>query len=114
MQIDWTTLVLEIINFLVLVWILKRFLYRPVMEAIAARQQRVEGKLAEARAIGTYEVSIERHEDCCGYLLPPHPATRSTAAELEAAEAALPVAELVDAALAGAERENLTAPASEP
>ncbi|HNR99175.1 MAG TPA: tRNA uracil 4-sulfurtransferase ThiI [Planctomycetota bacterium] len=70
--------------------------------------------IAEARAIGTYEVSIERHEDCCGYLLPPHPATRSTAAELEAAEAALPVAELVDAALAGAERENLTAPASEP
>ena len=37
MQIDWTTLVLEIINFLVLVWILKRFLYKPVMEAIAAR-----------------------------------------------------------------------------
>ena len=51
MQIYWTTLVLEIINFLVLVLILKRFLYRPVMEAIAARQQRVEGKLAEARAI---------------------------------------------------------------
>jgi len=51
MQIDWTTLVLEIINFLVLVWILKRFLYKPVMEAIAARQQRVEGKLAEARVI---------------------------------------------------------------
>ena len=51
MQIDWTTLVLEIINFLVLVWILKRFLYKPVMEAIAARQQRVEAKLAEARVI---------------------------------------------------------------
>lgn len=51
MQIDWTTLVLEIINFLALVWILKRFLYKPVMEAIAARQQRVEAKLAEARVI---------------------------------------------------------------
>lgn len=51
MQIDWMTLVLEIINFLVLVWILKRFLYKPVMEAIAARQMRVEGKLAEARVI---------------------------------------------------------------
>ena len=51
MQIDWTALVLEIINFLVLVWILKRFLYKPVMEAIAARQMRVEGKLAEARVI---------------------------------------------------------------
>lgn len=51
MQIDWTTLVLEIINFLALVWILKRFLYKPVMETLAARQARVESKLSEARAI---------------------------------------------------------------
>ncbi len=70
--------------------------------------------VAEARAIGTYEVSIERHEDCCGYLVPPHPATRSTAAELDAAEAALPLAELVAASLAAAERHELTAPASAP
>jgi len=51
MQIDWTTLVLEVINFLALVWVLKRFLYKPVMETLAARQARVEGKLADARAI---------------------------------------------------------------
>jgi F-type H+-transporting ATPase subunit b len=51
MQIDWTTLVLEIINFLALVWILKRFLYKPVVEILAARQARVESKLSEARAI---------------------------------------------------------------
>lgn len=51
MQIDWTTLVLEVVNFLALVWILKRFLYKPVMETLAARQARVEGKLADARAI---------------------------------------------------------------
>ena len=60
MQIDWTTLVLEIINFLVLVWILKRFLYKPVMEAIAARQRRVEGKLAEARVIEDSARELER------------------------------------------------------
>lgn len=60
MQIDWTTLVLEIINFLVLVWILKRFLYKPVMEAIAARQMRVEGKLAEARVIEDGARELER------------------------------------------------------
>lgn len=60
MQIDWTTLVLEIINFLVLVWILKRFLYKPVMEAIAARQQRVEAKLAEARVIEDGARELER------------------------------------------------------
>lgn len=51
MQIDWTTLVLEVINFLALIWVLKRFLYKPVMDTLAARQARVEGKLADARAI---------------------------------------------------------------
>ncbi len=60
MQIDWTTLVLEIINFLALVWILKRFLYKPVMEAIAARQKRVDGKLAEAKAIEDGAKELER------------------------------------------------------
>ena len=38
MQIDWTTFALEIINFLVLVWILKRFLYRPVLDTLARRR----------------------------------------------------------------------------
>ena len=60
MQIDWTTLVLEIINFLALVWILKRFLYTPVMETITARQKRVEGRLAEARAIEDGAKELER------------------------------------------------------
>ena len=31
MAFDWTTFGLEIINFLALLWILKRFLYRPVL-----------------------------------------------------------------------------------
>jgi F-type H+-transporting ATPase subunit b len=49
-ELNWTTFVLEIINFLVLVWILKRFLYQPVLDVIAARRRTVEQQLAEAHA----------------------------------------------------------------
>ncbi|MGJ0517142.1 MAG: F0F1 ATP synthase subunit delta [Methylomicrobium sp.] len=41
MQFDWTTFILEILNFLVLVWILQHFLYRPVLDLLAARQQKI-------------------------------------------------------------------------
>jgi F-type H+-transporting ATPase subunit b len=47
-ELNWSTFVLEIINFLVLVWILARFLYRPVMEVIEKRQAGIEQRLAEA------------------------------------------------------------------
>lgn len=49
MQIDWTTFVLEIVNFLVLVWILKHFLYRPVLDILARRRAGIEQTLTEAR-----------------------------------------------------------------
>lgn len=49
MGLDWSTIVLEIVNFLVLVWLLKRFLYRPVLATLAERRGRIEGLLAEAR-----------------------------------------------------------------
>ena len=42
MELNWSTFVLEIINFLILVWILKRFLYKPVLEAIAKRRASIE------------------------------------------------------------------------
>jgi F-type H+-transporting ATPase subunit b len=47
-ELNWSTFVLEIINFLVLVWILKRFLYRPVLEVIARRRAGIEQTRAEA------------------------------------------------------------------
>jgi len=47
-ELSWSTFVLEIINFLVLVWILKRFLYKPVMEVIARRRGEIEKTRAEA------------------------------------------------------------------
>lgn len=50
MELDWSTFLLEIINFLVLVWILKRFLYQPVLDVIARRRSSIEEKLAKADA----------------------------------------------------------------
>lgn len=50
MNFDWTTFALEAINFLILVWLLKRFLYRPVLDVIARRQAAVAATLADAAA----------------------------------------------------------------
>ena len=36
MSIDWITVAAQLINFLVLVWLLKRFLYRPILNGIDA------------------------------------------------------------------------------
>jgi F-type H+-transporting ATPase subunit b len=51
MEWNWSTFVLEIINFLVLVWILQRFLYRPVLDIIAERQKAIQARLDEARQL---------------------------------------------------------------
>jgi len=48
LELNWSTFVLEIINFLVLVWILKRFFYRPVLEVIARRRAGIEQTRAAA------------------------------------------------------------------
>jgi len=48
MQIDWWTLALQAVNFLVLVWLLWRFLYRPVREVIEKRKELAEQAFAEA------------------------------------------------------------------
>ncbi|MTW22065.1 F0F1 ATP synthase subunit delta [Allochromatium palmeri] len=50
MLIDWFTVGAQVINFLVLVWLLKRFLYRPILDAIDAREQRIAAELADADA----------------------------------------------------------------
>lgn len=54
MELSWTTFILEIVNFLVLVWILKRFLYKPVLEVIARRRAGIEKTLADARDLQTH------------------------------------------------------------
>lgn len=49
MQIDWLTVAAQLVNFLVLIWLLKRFLYGPVTRAMAEREQRIAERLGDAR-----------------------------------------------------------------
>lgn len=48
MLIDWFTVIAQIFNFLVLVYLLKRFLYKPIIKAMDGREQRIAGRLEEA------------------------------------------------------------------
>ncbi|MDQ1252215.1 MAG: F-type H+-transporting ATPase subunit b [Euryarchaeota archaeon] len=48
--IDWFTVIAQVINFLILVWLLKHFLYKPILNAIDAREKRVADELANADA----------------------------------------------------------------
>jgi F-type H+-transporting ATPase subunit b len=50
MLIDWFTVAAQLLNFLVLVWLMKRFLYQPVLAAIAAREKHIAAGLADAAA----------------------------------------------------------------
>jgi F-type H+-transporting ATPase subunit b len=46
--IDWFTVGAQAVNFLILVWLMKRFLYKPVLAAIDAREQKIAGELQQA------------------------------------------------------------------
>jgi F-type H+-transporting ATPase subunit b len=48
MLIDWFTVGAQALNFLVLVWLLKRYLYQPVLAAIDAREKQIALVLADA------------------------------------------------------------------
>lgn len=50
MLIDWFTVVAQVFNFLILVWLLRRFLYKPILNAIDAREKRIVAELADAEA----------------------------------------------------------------
>jgi F-type H+-transporting ATPase subunit b len=50
MLIDWFTVVAQALNFLVLVWLMKRFLYQPILHAIDEREKRVAKELSDADA----------------------------------------------------------------
>lgn len=51
MELNWSTFILEIINFLVLVWLLQRFLYKPVLGVLEKRRAAVEGRIEQARQL---------------------------------------------------------------
>jgi thiamine biosynthesis protein ThiI len=65
---------------------------------------------AEAQRLGTFPISIIPDQDCCTLFTPRHPATKAGAIEVERAEAALAVDEIVERAAAGASMEAFQFP----
>jgi tRNA uracil 4-sulfurtransferase len=65
---------------------------------------------AEAQRLGTYEISIIPDQDCCTLFTPRHPATKGRLIDVERAEATLPVAEIVERAVAAAAVEDYRFP----
>jgi F-type H+-transporting ATPase subunit b len=61
MLIDWFTVGAQALNFLILVGLLKHFLYKPILTAIDAREKRIAGELADAAAKKT-EAQKERDD----------------------------------------------------
>lgn len=51
MLIDWFTVGAQVVNFVILVWLLKHFLYKPILDAIDAREQHIATVTAEANAL---------------------------------------------------------------
>jgi F-type H+-transporting ATPase subunit b len=50
MLIDWFTVGAQMLNFVILAWLMKRFLYQPILDAVDAREQRIAAALADADA----------------------------------------------------------------
>ncbi len=67
--------------------------------------------VAQARELGTYEISVRPHPDCCTLYLPRTPATHATVAEVEEAERSLDVPAMIAAALAGDRVRDFSCPA---
>ena len=61
MLIDWFTVGAQVLNFVILVWLLKHFLYKPILNAIDAREKRIAAELADADAKSA-EAKKERGE----------------------------------------------------
>jgi thiamine biosynthesis protein ThiI len=65
---------------------------------------------AEAERIGTFPISIIPDQDCCTLFTPRHPATKTRPAEIDAAEGALPIEEMMAAAMKVAVAEDFRYP----
>ena len=61
MLIDWFTVGAQALNFLILVWLMRRFLYLPILNAIDARETKIAAELADA-ATRKAEAQKERDE----------------------------------------------------
>lgn len=66
MQIDLFTFIAQLINFLVLVWLLKRFLYKPILKAVDEREKHIAMQIQEAETLkkeATIELDNFKHKN---------------------------------------------------
>jgi thiamine biosynthesis protein ThiI len=66
-----------------------------------------EDIVAVARRIGTFETSIERHDDCCSLFMPRRPVTHARLADVESEEAKIDAVRLAAEAVAAAEMKEI-------
>jgi thiamine biosynthesis protein ThiI len=74
---------------------------RPVLRPVIAYDK--SEIVALARQTGTFEISVRPYEDCCSLFVPRHPATKGRVGDVRAAEDAVPLADLMEQALAARE-----------
>ena len=90
MHFDWSTLALQTVNFTILVWLLHRFLYQPVLHLVDARRTELEEQYAKARSVEARAkdqlAAVEARE--AGIIAERATALREAAAEAEQAAAA--------------------------
>lgn len=60
MLVDWFHVAAQAVNFLILLWLLRRYLYRPVVATMAARRKRIERQLEEARRLREEAEALKR------------------------------------------------------
>jgi F-type H+-transporting ATPase subunit b len=60
-MIDWFTIGAQVLNFVILIWLMKRFLYQPILRAIDEREKRIARELSDADATKN-EARKERDE----------------------------------------------------
>ena len=51
MLIDWFTVIAQIANFLILIWLLRRFLYKPILKAVDDREKLIQSQIKNADAL---------------------------------------------------------------
>jgi thiamine biosynthesis protein ThiI len=81
----------------------------PIFRPLIAMDK--EEIIAEAERLGTFGISIVPDEDCCTLFTPRHPETHASLEDVQRLEANLPIAEMVDAAVAQSVIERLAYPA---
>ncbi|HTX02273.1 MAG TPA: hypothetical protein VMD07_01230, partial [Candidatus Acidoferrales bacterium] len=58
---SWSTFFVESINFLILIWLLTRFLYQPVTRTVAARERHITDELKRASDTQAKADELTRH-----------------------------------------------------